>query len=52
MSKRHRKTKDMMSVTSDDGETIFDHTHFEAPRGKKPRGKEKRQSTKRAYYDD
>ena len=58
MSKRHRKTKHMMSSFDDDYETMLfegvngDFGYMETPRGKKPRGKHKRQSVKRAYYDD
>ena len=59
MSKRHRKSKDMLSSQSH-GDThpedsqFYDPDMFEAPRGKKPKGKHRREShqRKRAYYDD
>lgn len=54
MSKRHRKTKNMMAMLNGDHDdmSMGDFGYMEMPRGKKPRGKEKRQSMKRAYYDD
>lgn len=54
MSKRHRKSKNMMASFDGDYDDVFagDFGFIEAPRGKKPRGKQKRQSMKRAYYDD
>lgn len=54
MSKRHRKTKEMMSTYSGDFDPadFADPSFYEAPRSRRPRGKEKRQSLKRAYYDD
>ncbi|MGJ8562461.1 MAG: hypothetical protein ACSHXY_02805 [Alphaproteobacteria bacterium] len=57
MSKRHRKSKDMLSSQSDmDGADSqygdYDLSMYEAPKGKKPKGRDKRISHKRAYYDD
>jgi len=52
MSKRHRKTKDMLSVTQDDSLGHYDLSMYVAPKGKKPKGRQKRESLKRAYYDD
>ena len=56
MSKRHRKTKDMISSQSSDDAyenmTSYDLSMYESPKGKKPKGKDKRLSHKRAYYDD
>lgn len=58
MSKRHRKSRDMLSAFSGTYEDMLgpDADMFQAPRGQKPRGKEwgkqKRQTLKRAYYDD
>ena len=54
MSKRHRKSKDMLAAFGDSDSSMagFDADMYEAPRGKKPKGKQKRQSLKRAYYDD
>ena len=59
MSKRHRKTKNMLSSQSS-GEDFepdmmtYDPDMFEAPKSKKPKGKHRREShqRKRAYYDD
>lgn len=54
MSKRHRKSKDMLAyAANDDGPVAYyDLTMYEAPKGKKPKGRQKRESHKRAYYDD
>lgn len=55
MSKRHRKTRDMMSLhvdEMDEGYVHYDLSMYEAPKGKKPKGRKKRESHKRAYYDD
>ena len=57
MSKRHRKTKMMLSSESDMEDfdshyADYDLAMFEAPKGKKPKGRRKRESHKRAYYDD
>ncbi|NNC38112.1 MAG: hypothetical protein HKO02_11690 [Hyphomonadaceae bacterium] len=54
MSKRHRKSKDMLAAFSGDYEDMqsFAFDLYQAPRGQKPKGKQKRQTLKRAYYDD
>lgn len=54
MSKRHRKTKNMMHTYEGDYDDMVmgDFGYMNMPRGNKPRGKQKRQSLKRAYYDD
>lgn len=57
MSKRHRKTKMLLSSESGPGDidprfADYDLAMYEAPKGKKPKGRHKRETHKRAYYDD
>ena len=52
MSKRHRKSKELLSVGTEGDFGHYDLSMYEAPKGKKPKGRQKRESHKRAYYDD
>lgn len=51
MSKRHRKTKDMMTIFADDYYPDFqdDCGLVEARKGKKPRGRDRRKLVKQKY---
>lgn len=52
MSKRHRKTKDMMALNAGVDILDFEPIYTEARHQRKAKGKQRRQSLKRAYYDD